>query len=226
MRVAVAEDSLIVREGLTRLLESTGHAVVAAVDRPDRLAAEVARARPDVVVVDIKMPPTFTDEGLRAAAVIRHRHPDVGVLVLSQYVAPGYVTWLLEQAPDRVGYLLKDRLVDAGALGGALERIAAGETVIDPELVRLLMRSRAHSGPLGSLTERERQVLALMAEGLSDRGIADRLVVSLHTVGTHVQHVFRKLAIPDTEADNRRVRAVVTWLQNGPPTPSGPPQRA
>ena len=226
MRVAVAEDSLIVREGLTRLLESRGHAVVAAVDRPDRLAAEVARARPDVVVVDIKMPPTFTDEGLRAAAVIRHRHPDVGVLVLSQYVAPGYVTWLLEQAPDRVGYLLKDRLVDAGALGGALERIAAGETVIDPELVRLLMRSRAHSGPLGSLTERERQVLALMAEGLSDRGIADRLVVSLHTVGTHVQHVFRKLAIPDTEADNRRVRAVVTWLQNGPPTPSGPPQRA
>ncbi|MGY1616733.1 LuxR C-terminal-related transcriptional regulator [Geodermatophilus sp. SYSU D00691] len=224
MRVAVAEDSLIVREGLTRLLESRGHAVVAAVDRPDRLAAEVARTQPDVVVVDIKMPPTFTDEGLRAAAVIRHRHPDVGVLVLSQYVAPGYVTWLLEQAPDRVGYLLKDRLVDAGALVRALERIAAGETVVDPELVRLLMRSRAHSGPLGSLTERERQVLALMAEGLSDRGIADRLVVSLHTVGTHVQHVFRKLAIPDTEADNRRVRAVVTWLQNGPPTPSGPPQ--
>ncbi|WP_456873398.1 LuxR C-terminal-related transcriptional regulator [Geodermatophilus sp. SYSU D00710] len=222
----MAEDSLIVREGLTRLLESSGHAVVVSVDRPDRLAAEVARAQPDVVVIDIRMPPTFTDEGLRAAAAIRHRHPGVGVLVLSQYVAPGYVTWLLEQTPDRVGYLLKDRLVDVGALAQALERIVAGETVVDPELVRLLIRSRARSGPLVSLTERERQVLALMAEGLSDRGIADRLVVSLHTVGTHVQHVFRKLAIPDTAADNRRVHAVVTWLQNGPPTPSAPPSGA
>src|SRR4051812_2724173 len=172
MRVAIAEDSLIVREGLARLLEGAGHELVVAVDRADRVLAEIGRTQPEVAVVDIKMPPTFTDEGLRLAATIRQRHPDVGVLVLSQYVASTYATWLLERAPTGVGYLLKDRLLDVDVLLDALERVAAGETVVDPELVRLLLRERSRSGPLVTLTEREREVLALMAQGLSDRGIA------------------------------------------------------
>jgi len=213
MRIAVADDSLLVREGLGQLLESLGHQVVFRAARADILLAEVAAHRPEIVIVDIKMPPTFTDEGLRAAARIRRRHPDVGVLVLSQYVVPGYVTWLLERSPAQAGYLLKDRILDGVMLQDALDRIAAGGTVVDPELVRSLMKPRTASGPLASLSEREREVLSLIAEGLSDRGIAERLVVSLNTVGTHVQHISSKLGLPDTAADNRRVRATLAWLQ-------------
>jgi DNA-binding NarL/FixJ family response regulator len=213
MRIAVADDSLLVREGLARLLGDLGHQVVFRAARADILPAEVAAHRPEIVIVDIKMPPTFTDEGLRAAAGIRQRHPDVGVLVLSQYVVPGYVTWLLERSPAQAGYLLKDRILDGAMLQDALHRIAAGGTVVDPELVSSLMKPRTASGPLASLSEREREVLSLIAEGLSDRGIAERLVVSLNTVGTHIQHIFTKLGLPDTAADNRRVRATLAWLQ-------------
>jgi len=213
MRIALADDSLLVREGLARLVEDLGHQVVCRAARADILLAEVAAHQPEIVIVDIKMPPTFKDEGLRAAARIRQRHPAVGVLVLSQYVVPSYVTWLLERSPAQVGYLLKDRILDDAMLQDALHRIAAGGTVVDPALVRLLMKSRTASGPLGSLSEREREVLSLIAEGLSDRGIAGRLVVSLNTVGTHVQHIFTKLGLPDTAADNRRVRATLAWLQ-------------
>ncbi len=213
MRVALADDSLIVREGLARLLESLGHQVVTAAAGADILLAEVAAHQPDIVVIDIKMPPAFRDEGLRAAARIRQRHAAVGVLVLSQYVVPGYVMWLLDRSPAQVGYLLKDRILDAAVLQDALERIAAGGTVVDPELVASLLRSRSASGPLAALSKREREVLSLIAEGLSDRGIAQRLVVSLNTVGTHVQHVFTKLGLPDSSADNRRVRAAIAWLQ-------------
>lgn len=213
MRIALAEDSLLVREGLTRLLEGLGHDVVIRADRAEPLLAQVAREQPDIAVIDIKLPPTFTDEGLRAAATIHTRHRTVGVLVLSQYVAASYATWLVEHAPTRAGYLLKDRILDAAVLQDALHRVAAGDTVVDPELVRVLMRSRDRSGPLSGLTARERDVLRLMAEGLSDRGIAERLVISLNTVGSHVQHIFTKLGLPDSAADNRRVNAVLTWLQ-------------
>ncbi|MBO3752220.1 response regulator transcription factor [Streptosporangiaceae bacterium NEAU-GS5] len=214
MRIAIADDSLIIREGLTKLLDGLGHEVVVRVDRPDRILAEVAAHRPDVVVVDIKMPPTFTDEGLRAAGAIRQRHADVGALVLSQYVVASYATWLLEMAPGSIGYLLKNRILDPAILQDALSRIHAGETVVDPELVQVLIRSRAEPGPLTPLSRRELDVLALIAEGLSDRGIAERLVISLSTVSSHVQHIFTKLGIPDTATDNRRVHAVLRWLES------------
>jgi len=216
--IVLAEDSLLVREGLTRLLEALGHHVAAAVERPEVLLAEVAVHEPALVVIDIRMPPTFTDEGLRAAAQIRAKHPSTGVLVLSQYVVPQYATWLLDHAPSGVGYLLKERILNGPALGDALLRVADGGTVVDPELVRGLVRARDGAGPLAKLTGREREVLSLMAEGLSDRGIAARLVVSLNTVGTHIQHVFAKLGLPGDETENRRVRAVLTWLQHAEPT--------
>ncbi len=214
MRVILADDSLLIREGLARLLEGLGHHVLAQVDRPELLLAEVARHLPDIVLVDIKMPPTYTDEGLRAAAAVRRQHERVGVLVLSQYVVAGYATALLDQTPTRAGYLLKDRLLDAHTLDDALQRIAAGETVIDPELVRVLLQSASRAGPLATLSTRERQVLGLMAQGLSDRGIAGRLVISLNTVGTHIQRIFTKLGLPHTADDNRRVHAALTWLHN------------
>jgi DNA-binding NarL/FixJ family response regulator len=214
MRVILADDSLLIREGLARLLERLGHHVLAQVDRPELLLAEVTRHRPDVVLIDIKMPPTRTDEGLRAAAAIRRQHESVGVLVISQYVVTSYATDLLEQSPSRAGYLLKDRILDAYTLDDALRRISAGETVIDPELVRVLLHSASRAGPLATLSAREHEVLALMAQGLSDRGIAERLVISLNTVGTHVQRIFTKLDLPATANDNRRVHAALTWLHN------------
>jgi DNA-binding NarL/FixJ family response regulator len=214
MRVILAEDSLLTREGLARLLEGLGHQVLAQVDRPELLLAEVTRHQPDIVLIDIKMPPTYTDEGLRAAAAVRSQQESVGVLVLSQYVVASYATDLLEQAPTRAGYLLKDRILDAHTLDDALRRISAGETVIDPELVRVLLQSASRIGPLATLSTREHQVLGLMAQGLSNRGIAERLVISLNTAETHIQRIFTKLGLPDTAHDNRRVHAVLTWLHN------------
>ncbi len=214
MRVILADDLLLIREGLARLLEGLGHHVLAQVDRIELLLAEVTRHQPDVVLIDIKMPPTYTDEGLRAAAAVRRQHDSVGVLVLSQYVVASYATDLLEQAPTRAGYLLKDRLLNAHTLDDALRRISAGETVIDPELVRVLLQGANRAGPLATLSTRENQVLDLMAQGLSDRGIAERLVISLNTVGTHIQRIFTKLGLPDTANDNRRVHAALTWLYN------------
>lgn len=211
MRVIVADDALIVREGLTRLLQEEGHEVVASSPRMEPVLALVALHRPDVVLVDIRMPPTFTDEGLRLAAEIHSRHPAVGVLVLSQYLVAAYATDLLERSPSHLGYLLKDHILDPNLLESALGRVASGGTYVDPLLIAHLIESR---GPLAALTDREREVLALIAEGLSDRGIADRLVVSLNTVGTHVRHVFAKLDLPDDPSGNRRVNAVLTYLAN------------
>jgi DNA-binding NarL/FixJ family response regulator len=212
MRVILAEDSLLTREGLARLLEGLGHQVLAQIDRPELLLAEVTRYQPDIVLIDIKMPPTYTDEGLRAAAAVRSQHESIGVLVLSQYIVVSYVTDLLEQAPTRAGYLLKDRILEARTLDDALRRISAGETVIDPELVRVLLQSVSRAGPLATLSTREHQVLGLMAQGLSNRGIAERLVISLNTAETHIQRIFTKLGLPETAHDNRRVHAVLTWL--------------
>jgi DNA-binding NarL/FixJ family response regulator len=214
MRVILAEDSLLTRAGLTRLLEGLGHHVLAQVDRPELLLAEIARHQPDIVLIDIRMPPTYTDEGLRAAAAVRSQYKNLGVLVLSQYTVASYATDLLEQSPTRAGYLLKDRILDARTLDDALRRICAGETVIDPELVRVLLQSASRTGPLATLSTRELQVLGLMAQGLSNRGIAEQLVISLNTAETHIQRIFTKLGLPDTAHDNRRVHAVLTWLHD------------
>jgi DNA-binding NarL/FixJ family response regulator len=214
MQVILADDSLLTREGLARLLERLGHHVLAQVDRPELLLAEVTRHQPDIVLIDIKMPPTYTDEGLRAAAAVRSQHESVGVLVLSQYVVASYATDLLEQAPTRAGYLLKDRILDAHTLDDALRRISADETVIDPELVRVLLQSASRAGPLTTLSAREHEVLDLMAQGLSNRGIAEQLIISINTAETHLQRIFTKLGLPNTANDNRRVHAVLTWLHN------------
>lgn len=205
----VADDNLLVREGLAALLHGHGHQVVEVVDAPDRVPALVQVLVPDVVILDIKMPPTFTDEGLQLAALLRRTQPAVAVLVLSQYVVGGYAAWLLERTPVRVGYLLKDNLLRPAVLDNALTRVVAGGTYVDPAVAEALVGA---SGQSLGLSEREYEVLRLMAEGLSDRGIADRLTVSIHTVATHVQHIFSKLDLPGGPADNRRVQAVVTYL--------------
>jgi len=189
---------------------------VAAVTGPEPLPAAVAQHHPDAVVIDIRMPPTHTDEGLRAGAALRARYPRLAILVLSQYIVPEYATRLLGGGERYTGYLLKDRVMEPAQLTSALERIVAGGTVVDPDLVALLLRSRP-DGPLGSLTERESEVLRLMAEGLSDKGIASALFVSTNTVGTHVRHIFSKLGLADGVADNRRVLAVLEYLASGHP---------
>ena len=213
MRVMVVDDSLLVREGLVSLLTVRGHDVLDVADSPSTVPALVRAHAPDVVLVDIKMPPTYTDEGLRLAAGIRARYPGTGVLVLSQYLVPSYAALLLERSPERVGYLLKDNVLRAEVLDDAMERVGSGGTFVDPILVAGMVTATAS---LAVLSDREREVLALMAEGLSDRGIAERLTVSLQTVYTHVQHVFAKLELPATSSDNRRVRAVVAYLTSRP----------
>jgi DNA-binding NarL/FixJ family response regulator len=210
MRVAIADDSAIVREGLARLLAEAGMEVCGSAEDPQELLRLVEQEHPDVAVVDIRMPPTRTDEGIVAANEIRARFPEVGVLVLSQHVETDYALRLLEGREGRCGYLLKDRVTRIDELTEAVRRVARGEVVVDPELVeRLLARDRSH---VGELTPREREVLALMAEGLTDRGIAERLWVSQKTVETHVVHVFRKLDLPGGASYNRRVGAVLTFL--------------
>jgi DNA-binding NarL/FixJ family response regulator len=219
MRLILADDSLLIREGLIRLLSTLGHELAATAGRIERLPALVAQHQPDVIVIDIKMPPTYTDEGLRAAAALRASYPTLGILILSQYVVLDYATSLLEAGPAGVGYLLKDRLLDASSFDDALHRIRDGGTVVDPALVTELLRTRGQNDPLAALTARERDVLRLMAEGLSDRGIAAELYLSTNTVGTHVQHLFRKLNLSDSPTDNKRVLAVLTFLvgrQRGP----------
>jgi len=213
MRVVIAEDTALFRQGLARLLTEAGVAVVGEAVDGEVLLALVEELAPDVAIVDIRMPPTHTDEGLTAAAAIRRRHPRVGVLVLSQYVEASYALRLIDAGEGHCGYLLKDRVLDAGDLVAALQRVAAGETVVDPELVtQLLARPRAPD-PLQELTEREREVLALMAEGLTDRGIAERLWVTPKTLETHVRHILRKLDLPSGAANNRRVHAVLAQLR-------------
>jgi len=214
VRVAIADDAVVLREGLARVLAEAGVEVAAQVGSADELLAAVDELRPDVAVVDIRMPPTWNDEGLAVAEEIRRRFPHVGVLLLSQYVEAEYALRLLDGGSERIGYLLKERVLDVADLVGAIERVAAGETVVDPALVSQLLGRAREDSPLDQLTQREREVLSLMAEGLTDRGISERLFVTPNTVETHVRHIIGKLRLPATPADNRRVRAVLAYLRS------------
>jgi DNA-binding NarL/FixJ family response regulator len=213
LTLVVAEDAALFRAGLVRLIEDHGHRVCAAVADGDTLLAAVAQYRPDVAVADIRMPPAHTDEGLRAAIAVRASHPATGVLVLSQYIETRYAARLLEgSSAGGVGYLLKERVADVAEFVDALQRVAAGGTALDPEVVGQLLRASRHASGLAALTERERSVLALMAEGRSNAGIAAALVVSPGTVEKHVASIFGKLGLPSGDADNRRVLAVLRYL--------------
>jgi DNA-binding NarL/FixJ family response regulator len=215
MRVALADDAAVLREGLARVLADNGIEVVVQVSDAEELLAAVEELNPDVAVVDIRMPPTWSTEGLTAAEEIRRRFPDVAVLVLSQYVEPEYALKLLESSSSGTGYLLKERVLDVEQLVGALERVATGETVVDPALASQLLDRARDASPLDQLTPREREVLGLIAEGLTDRGIAERLYLTPNTVETHIRHIIAKLDLPATPADNRRVHAVLAYLRSG-----------
>ena len=213
MRVVIADDTPLLRHGLARLLTESGMEICGEAADATALLELVQREQPEVAIVDIRMPPTHTDEGLVAAAIIRQRFPATGVLVLSHYIEASYVLRLLEADAGRAGYLLKDRVMDTSELIDALHRVAAGEVVIDRELVDSLLSRRRDPNPLDKLTDREREVLGLIAEGLTDRGIADRLWLTPNTVETHVRHILRKLDLPADSAHNRRVRAVLAYLR-------------
>ena len=212
LRVVIAEDAALFREGLARLIADRGHQVVAAVADAGALITAVAEHDPDVAVADIRMPPTHTDEGLRAAIEIRRHHPHTGMLMLSQYIETLYAARLLGGNAAGVGYLLKDRVADVAEFADALARVAGGGTALDPEVVSQLVRTSRHTDGLATLTPRERDVLALMAEGRSNAGIAAALVVSGGVVEKHVASIFGKLGLPPSEADNRRVLAVLRYL--------------
>jgi len=215
VRVVIAEDSVLLREGLTRILAEFGDEVVAALGDAGRLLATVTEHDPDVVIVDVRMPPTHTDEGLRAAVELRSVRPATPVLVLSQYVEERYATELLAGSTVGIGYLLKERVADVSDFVGAVHRVAAGGTALDPEVVaQLLTRSRRHDR-LADLTPREREVLSLMAEGRSNGGIAQHLVVSDGAVEKHISSIFAKLGLQPSDAEHRRVLAVLTFLRGG-----------
>jgi DNA-binding NarL/FixJ family response regulator len=213
VRVILADDAVVVREGLARLLAEQRIEVQAQAGNAEELLRLVAGDPPDVAVIDIRMPPTFTNEGLRAAEKIRDTYPQVGTVVLSQYVEVEYALKLVAAPSERVGYLLKDRIGDIGDFVAALKRVAAGETVVEPSLVDELLNLPATRDPLAELTQREREVLTLLAEGRTDRGIADQLFVTRKTVEAHARSIFRKLDLPSDASENRRVHAVLAFLQ-------------
>jgi DNA-binding NarL/FixJ family response regulator len=214
MRVVVADDVMLMRTGIARLLADTGVEIVGEATDADQLLRAVTLSEPDVAIIDIRMPPTHTDEGLVAAGEIRSRYPNVGVLVLSQYLAASYASRLLDEHPERSGYLLKERVSDIAVLVDALNRIADGECVLDPTIVTQLVARSRRQEPLGQLTERERQVLALVAEGRSNAGIAERLVVTPRTVEAHIRQIFGKLDLGGSNDDHRRVLAVLAYLRS------------
>lgn len=213
MRVVVADDAMLIREGLTRLLRDAGVTVVGKASDAQELMRHVVLGRPDVAVVDIRMPPDHSDEGLVAAERIRAEHPEVGVLLLSQYVNARYAMRLLEEHPGRIGYLLKERVSDIAVLTDALRRIAEGECVIDPTIVAQLVSKPRSDSALNVLSMREREVLAFIAEGHSNPGIANRLVLSTKTVESHVHQIFVKLDLPESREQDRRVLAVLKFLR-------------
>lgn len=216
MRVILVDDAVLLREGVASLLERAGHEVVAQFDDATALLDEVGRHRPDVVVIDVRMPPTNTTEGLEAAIMLRETHPDIGVMVLSQHIETDYALDLLATGAAGVGYLLKDRVADVDEFLGALDRVGDGDTAIDPEVVTRVVRRERRNNPIDRLTDREREVLSLMAEGHTNAAIADRLVLNLRTVETHVGNIFTKLdLIPESDV-HRRVQAVLTYLANRP----------
>jgi DNA-binding NarL/FixJ family response regulator len=213
IRVVIAEDSLLLREGVARLLEDAGFQVVGQAGDAEELLLKVRSYSPQVAIIDIRMPPTHTDEGLRAAQEIREQHPGVGVLVLSQYVESGYALDLLQESAEGVGYLLKDRVADVKEFAAAVKRVAEGGSALDPEVVSRLVGRQRREDPLSQLTPREREVLQLMAEGRSNHAIAERLVVTARAVEKHVTSIFQKLRLPAATDDHRRVLAVLAYLR-------------
>jgi DNA-binding NarL/FixJ family response regulator len=221
LRVVVADDSVLLREGIVRILERAGHEVVGVAGNGDELLRIVAATAPDVAIVDIRMPPTHTDEGLAAVRTIRGRHGDgIGLLVLSQYLEPAFAQELVTEVGGGSGYLLKERVADTGIFADAVRRVAAGQVVIDPEIVARLLRPAAKDA-LAELTERERAVIGLLAEGRSNQAIGERLHIATKTVETHVNAIFSKLDLEPAEDDNRRVLAVLAYLRARPERDAG-----
>ena len=213
MRVVIADDSRLLREGIASFVRGEGIDVVAEASDAAELLAAVDLHRPDVAIVDIRMPPTQTDEGIQAAHEIRRRHPDMGVVLLSQHVEVGVATQVLAEAPQHLGYLLKERVTDPGGFVGALRRVAEGGTALDPEVVSGLLRDPTDDGPLRALSSREREVLALVAEGRSNKAISERLTITHAAVQKHVSTIFNKLGLPAGEDADRRILAVLAYLR-------------
>ena len=214
MRVVIADDNLLVRRGIAALLEEAGVEVIAQADDVEGLLAAVDAAVPDVAIVDIRMPPTHTDEGLRGAQAIRDRHPEVGIVVLSQHVETGVAARVLAEHPARLGYLLKDRVTDVSEFVATLRNVAASGTAIDPQVISRLLAADRDGGPLSGLTTREREVLQLVAEGHSNPAIAAKLDITRRSTEKYVSSIFTKLGLPDTGNENRRVLAVLTLLRS------------
>jgi DNA-binding NarL/FixJ family response regulator len=213
VRVVIADDSVIVREGIVALLTRAGIEVAGQASNPDELMDEVEAHHPDVAIVDIRMPPTHTDEGLRAAHALRERHPGIGILILSQYVEVGIATRLLAESPERLGYVLKDRVANVEEFAGTLDRVADGGSALDPQIVSQLLSAERRNGPLAQLTPRELEVLELVAEGRSNPSIAEHLGITLRSTEKHVTSIFAKLDLPASHGEHRRVLAVLRFLR-------------